>query len=32
MAENSKKWEEISRRYRTHIRLEKRLSENTVTA
>lgn len=30
MAENAKKWEDISHRYRTHIKLEKRLSENTV--
>lgn len=30
MAESSKKWMEISRRYRTYIKLEKRLSENTV--
>lgn len=30
MAENSRKWEEISRRYRTYIRLEKRLAQNTV--
>lgn len=30
MAENSRKWEEISRRYRNYIKLEKRLSENTV--
>ena len=32
MAENSKKWEEISRRYRSYLLLEKRLSENTVTS
>lgn len=32
MAENSKKWEEISHRYRSYIRLEKRLSENTVSS
>ena len=30
MAESSKRWEEISRRYRIYIKLEKRLSENTV--
>lgn len=30
MAENTKKWEETARRYRTHLKLEKRLSENTV--
>lgn len=30
MAENAKKWEEISRRYRTYIKLEKRLADNTV--
>ena len=30
MAENSKRWEEIARRYRTYIKLEKRLSGNTV--
>ncbi len=30
MAENTKKWEEAGRRYRTYIKLEKRLSENTV--
>lgn len=30
MAENTKKWEEISRRYRTYIKLEKRLADNTV--
>lgn len=30
MAENSRKWEEISRRYRTYIRLEKHLAQNTV--
>ena len=30
MAENTKKWEETGRRYRTYIKLEKRLSENTV--
>lgn len=32
MAENSKRWEEAARRYRTHIRVEKRLSSNTVEA
>lgn len=32
MAENSKRWEEISRRYRTYIKLEKRLSPHTVEA
>ena len=30
MAENSRRWAEISRRYRTYIKLEKRLSANTV--
>ncbi len=30
MAENTKKWDEAGRRYRTYIKLEKRLSENTV--
>lgn len=30
MAENVKKWEDTARRYRTYIKLEKRLSENTV--
>lgn len=30
MAENTKKWEEVGRRYRTYIKLEKRLSKNTV--
>lgn len=30
MAENTKKWEESGRRYSTYIKLEKRLSENTV--
>ena len=30
MAENTKKWDETGRRYRTYIKLEKRLSENTV--
>jgi len=32
MAESGKKWAEISRRYRTYIKLEKRLSEHTVDA
>lgn len=32
MAENTKKWEEAGRRYRTYMKLEKRLSENTVQA
>ncbi len=30
MAENTKKWEEAGKRYRTYIKLEKRLSDNTV--
>lgn len=30
MAEYSRRWEEISRRYRIYIKLEKRLSDNTV--
>lgn len=30
MADNSKKWMEISRSYRIHLRLEKHLSDNTV--
>ncbi len=30
MAEYTKKWTEISRGYRTHMRLEKHLSDNTV--
>lgn len=30
MAEYTKKWAEISRRYRTYIKVEKRLSEHTV--
>ncbi len=30
MAENTKKWVEAGRRYRTYIKLEKRLSANTV--
>ena len=29
MAENTKKWEEAGRRYRTYIRLEKRLAGKT---
>ena len=29
MAENTKKWEEVGRRYRTYIKLEKRLSKKT---
>lgn len=32
MAENTKKWEEAGSRYRTYIKLEKRLSANTVEA
>lgn len=32
MAENTKKWEEAGRRYRTYMKLEKRLAENTVQA
>ncbi len=32
MAENLKKWEEAGRRYRTYIRLEKRLAANTVAS
>lgn len=32
MAENTKKWAEIGRRYRTYIRLEKGLADNTVEA
>mgnify|MGYP002310180508 CR=1 FL=1 len=32
MAENTKKWEEEARRYRLYIRLEKRLSQNTVAS
>lgn len=32
MAENTKKWEEAGRHYRTHIKLEKRLAQNTVEA
>lgn len=30
MAENTKKWEDEGRKYRTYIKLEKHLSENTV--
>ncbi len=30
MAQNTKKWEEAGRRYRTHIRIEKHLAANTV--
>ncbi|MBO7343910.1 MAG: tyrosine recombinase XerD [Alistipes sp.] len=30
MADNTKKWMEISRSYRIHLRLEKHLSDNTV--
>ncbi len=30
MVENKKRWEDIARKYRTYIRLEKRLSENSV--
>lgn len=30
MAENTKKWEDAGRRYRNYIKLEKRLSANTV--
>ncbi len=30
MAENTNKWEETGNRYRTYIKLEKRLSDNTV--
>lgn len=30
MAEHTKKWTEISRRYRTYMRLEKHLSQNTI--
>lgn len=32
MAENTKKWEDAGRRYRTYIRLEKRLAANTVAS
>lgn len=32
MAENTKKWEEAGRHYRTYIRLEKRLAQNSVEA
>ena len=30
MAEQTKKWSEISRRYRTYMKLEKHLSDNTI--
>jgi len=32
MADNTKRWQEISRRYRSYMRLEKHLSENTIEA
>lgn len=32
MAEYLQKWEEVGKKYRTHIRLEKRLAANTVEA
>lgn len=32
MADYARQWEEISRRYRIHIQLEKRLSKNTVAS
>lgn len=32
MAENLQKWEEVGKKYRTHIRFERRLSPNTVAA
>ena len=32
MAENTKRWQEISRGYRTYMRLEKHLSANTIEA
>lgn len=32
MAENTKKWEEAGRHYRTYIKLDKRLAQNTVEA
>lgn len=32
MAENSRRWAEISKRYRTYIKVEKRLADNTVQA
>ena len=32
MAENTKKWEEAGRHYRTYIKLETRLAQNTVEA
>lgn len=30
MADNNKKWEEISRRYRTYLHLEKHLAQNSI--
>ena len=30
MAQHLKKWETAARRYRTYIKVEKRLAENTV--
>ncbi len=32
MVENKKRWEDIARKYRTYIKLEKRLSDNSVDA
>lgn len=32
MAENLKKWDDAGRRYRTYLKLEKRLAANTVDA
>lgn len=32
MAESAKKWEDFARRYRTHIRVEKHLADNSVEA
>ncbi len=32
MAENKKRWEDIARKYRTYIKLEKRLADNSVEA
>ncbi|MFI3323993.1 MAG: site-specific tyrosine recombinase/integron integrase [Rikenellaceae bacterium] len=32
MVENKKRWEDIARKYRTYIKLEKRLSQNSVDA
>ena len=32
MANFAKKWQDISRRYRSYMRLEKHLSENTIEA